>query len=77
MSEDDKIKKIVVLNDMYEANRMEAALNDEKISCNFVSYRDNAYDGLFQVQKGWGHIEASAKYEKEIKKIYKDISFED
>ncbi|TYB30815.1 MAG: hypothetical protein FXF47_07195 [Candidatus Mcinerneyibacterium aminivorans] len=65
--------KILVLNDMMEANRMEAALNDEDIPFNIISYHDYAYDGLFQLQKGWGHIEAPSEYEDKILEIYKEI----
>lgn len=65
--------KILVLNDMMEANRMEAALNDTDIPFNIVSYHDSAYDGLFQLTKGWGHIEAPPKYENKIKEIYGNI----
>jgi len=65
--------KIVVLNDMMEANRMEAALNDEDIPFKVVPYHDSAYDGLFQLTKGWGHIEAPPKYKSQIEKIYEEI----
>ena len=52
----------VILKDTIEAMALEA--ND--IPHNMVSYYDNAYDGLFQTQKGWGHVEAPEEHKRDI-----------
>ena len=52
---------------------MQKTLDQRKIPFVLKSYYDSALDGLFQLQKGWGHIEAPAEYEDEILQIYNDI----
>jgi hypothetical protein len=38
------------------------------------SYHDSAYDGLWQYQSGWGHLEAPVEYSEEILSIYKEMA---
>ena len=65
-------EKILVLNNEVEAGIMEDILQERGIPVIIQSYFDKAYDGLFTMQKGWGHIEAEAKYKDEIISIYND-----
>ncbi|MEA3477640.1 MAG: hypothetical protein U9R60_05640 [Bacteroidota bacterium] len=37
------------------------------------SYYDTAYDGLFQVQKGWGFVSAPESFKDEIREIISDL----
>jgi len=37
------------------------------------SYHDSALDGLFQGQRGWGHIEAPQSYRDEILAVIEDL----
>jgi hypothetical protein len=37
------------------------------------SYHDSAYDGLFQTELGWGHIEAQSEYRDRIEEVLADI----
>ena len=69
-----RYKKIVVLDNQVEAKLMEATLNERGIPHVIRSYYDSAYDGLYQAQKGWGHVEAPEEYEDEIKAIRSDIA---
>ncbi|KPL03860.1 MAG: hypothetical protein AMJ90_02825 [candidate division Zixibacteria bacterium SM23_73_2] len=69
-----KHKKILVLENDVEASLMESILNERKIPHIIKSYRDSAYDGLYQHQKGWGYIEAPENFEEEIKAIYRDLA---
>ena len=69
-----KNKKIIVLANEIEANLIESILKDRNIPHLIKSYHDIAFDGLFQFQKGWGHVEAPDSYEDEIKEIYNDLS---
>ena len=62
----DEVKKIAVLDDMVQAQMLESMLKEQDIPHVMKTYHDSAYDGLFQEQKGWGHIEAPAKYESTI-----------
>lgn len=66
-------KKIVVLDNELEARLMEATLKERDIPHVIKSYYDSAYDGLFQAQKGWGHVLAPEEYKEEIKAIQQDL----
>jgi hypothetical protein len=45
---------------------MDEVLSDRKIPHIMQSYHDSAYDGLFQIGKGWGAILAPASFKEEI-----------
>ena len=62
-------EKIVVLDTETQACLIKPLLEEQNIPCFFKSYRDAAYDGLFQSSKGWGHIEAPPQFKEIIIKI--------
>ncbi|HMA69842.1 MAG TPA: hypothetical protein VKN74_08205 [Candidatus Mcinerneyibacterium sp.] len=66
-------EKILVLENVIEAGRLESLLKEEEIPFHIESYHDYAYDGIFQLQKGWGHVEAPIEYKDKIIKIYKQM----
>lgn len=66
-------KKIVVLENELEARLIESVLKERDIPHLIRSYYDSAYDGLFQAQKGWGHVAAPEEYEDEIVGIHRDL----
>lgn len=66
-------KKILVLNNEVEAMLMDSILREKNIPHALRSYSDLVYDGIFQTQKGWGHIESKEEYREEIMEVYKDI----
>ena len=70
----DKNVKIVVLKNEIEANIIGSVLKEKNIPHIIMSYHDSAYDGIFQLQKGWGHIEAPQEFKSRILKIYQDIT---
>lgn len=70
----EKFEKILVFNNQIEAKLLEEILTEKNIPYLIRSYHDSAYDGLWQMQSGWGHIEAPAKYKREILEIYKEMS---
>lgn len=71
------IKKIATLDDIVQAQMLESILNERGIPHVMQSYHDSAYDGLFQGQKGWGHIEAPEEHETEILAMLDDLRIED
>lgn len=75
MGQDDFVK-IIIFDNEVEARHMEAILKERKIPHVIKSYHDFAYDGLFQLQKGWGHLEAPESYREEIETICDDLSEE-
>ena len=67
------IEKILVLDNEFEAKLMEDILNEEEIPFTIQSYVNGPYDGIWQNQKGWGHIEADKKYKEEIFSLYEEM----
>ena len=66
-------EKIVELENAVEAGLIRKLLEEKNIPFRLRSYHDTAYDGIFQAQLGWGHIEAPVEYADEIRRIYADI----
>jgi len=64
-------KRILTLENQFEAQRIKDILNNANIPYIIRSYHDSAYDGLFQGQQGWGVLEADEKYEKRILELLK------
>jgi len=72
----DNTEKIVMLDNQIQAKLMEEILTEKKIPFIIRSYHDSAYDGLWQMQSGWGHIEAPPDYRDEILEVFKIITEE-
>ena len=66
-------EKILVLDNEVEARLLEAVLTEQHIPHLMRSYHDRAYDGLWQQQRGWGHVEAPEEWREQILGIYKDL----
>jgi len=66
--------KILMLQNEIEAMLLDEILTDKKIPHLIRSYHDSAYDGLWQMQSGWGHLEAPDEFREEILKTYEEIS---
>ena len=69
----EKPEKIAVLENEIQARLLEAVLKDRGIPHAMQSYFSVAYDGLFQLVSGWGHVEAPGKYREEILAALQDI----
>ena len=68
-----KYQKIITLENEIEARLLASILDQENISYLLKSYHDSAYDGLWQMQKGWGYIEAPKNFKGKIISVYQDI----
>ena len=66
----EQYKQILILENEMEAQRLSSILDEEGIPHVVRSYYDSAYDGIFQSQRGWGHLEAPEKYENTIQSLY-------
>ena len=66
-------KKIIILRNEVEASYLEAQLNEHNIPFVIRSYHDSAYDGMFQFQKGRGHVESDEAHRQIIESIYQDM----
>ena len=70
--EEDYIK-VALLENAIEAQVLESILSEQNIPHMMRSYYDTAYDGLFQIQKGWGYVAAPESYHDEINEILNDL----
>jgi hypothetical protein len=69
-----KAVKILEFENEFEAARLTDILTEKNIPHLIRSYHDSAYDGLWQTQSNWGHIEAPEEFCEEIKHIYNAFS---
>jgi hypothetical protein len=58
--------KILNLNNEFEAKLLDEILTEKNIPHIIRNYHDSVYDGLWQMQSAWGHIEAPVEYREEI-----------
>lgn len=65
--------KVMVLENHAEAQVLGSMLEQLDIPHRIRTFHDTAYNGLFQVQKGWGEIYAPPQFETEILDILADI----
>ena len=72
-----KYEFVAILEDEFQAQLLDGVLEKENIPFRIRSYHDLAYDGLFQSQKGWGHVEAPEENHEEILSILNDLKQED
>jgi len=69
-----KTVRILVFNNEIEAKLLSEILTDKEIPHMVRSFHDSAYDGLFQVNAGWGILEGPEEFREEILKIYEEMS---
>jgi hypothetical protein len=72
---DDSVNfvKVSVLDNEIEAQLLDSILDEREIPHLMVSYHDTAYDGLFQTQKGWGHVSSPSSFKQEILEILHEM----
>ncbi len=69
--------KILTFTSEPEALLLEQILLDRGIPHMIRSYLDLAYDGLWQTNTVWGHLEAPEEYREEIMGIYNTLGNHD
>lgn len=72
MNSESRFKKIAVMDNEVQARFLEESLKAENIPHIMKSYHETAFDGLFSLQKGWGHVEAPEQYREHILNIIKE-----
>ena len=63
-----------MLKNEIEAMLLDEILTEKQIPHLIRSYHDSAYDGLWQSQSGWGHLEAPEEFTDEILRTYNEMS---
>ncbi len=69
----ENVERIAVLDNEVQAELLDSVLSERNIPHLLRSYHDSAYDGLFQMPQGWGHVEAPVSFRDEILAIVEDI----
>jgi hypothetical protein len=64
--------RVLTLQNEVEAGIMKAELEQRGIPHMLRTFHDSAYDGLYQMQQGWGVIEAAEENRREIEEVYAD-----
>ena len=62
----EEFTKIITLENEIEARLMDSILEERDIPHRMRSYHDTAYDGLFQLQKGWGEIYGPQRVRQQV-----------
>ena len=70
------VERIAILDNEVQARLLSSMLEEKNIPHMLRSYHDSAYDGLFQAELGWGHIEAQSEYRERIEEVLADIKAE-
>jgi len=65
--------KVAVLENTIEAQLIDSILSEHSIPHRLHSYHDTAYDGLFQMQKGWGELRAPLSFKDDILEILNEV----
>lgn len=66
--------KILIIKNPVEANLLEQILKERNIPHILRSYRDLAYDGLWQTPTAWGQLDAPEEFKEQILKLYEEMS---
>jgi len=69
----EEFEKIATLENGFEAQLLDSILAERDIPHLMRSYHDTAYDGLYQVAKGWGHVSAPPSYREEVLEILAEL----
>ncbi len=65
--------RIAGIENAVEAQVISSFLDQYEIPHRLRSFHDTAYDGLFQLQKGWGDIYAPAEFRQQIVEALADL----
>ena len=73
---DLKFGKIAILNGMIETQLVCSVLDERNIPYLVRSFHDTAYDGLYQIQKGWAELRGPSSRQAEILEILESVRSE-
>ncbi|MCF8111689.1 MAG: hypothetical protein K9J85_09400 [Desulfobacteraceae bacterium] len=65
--------RISGIDNPFEAQLLGSILEERAIPHRIRSHHDTAYNGLYQMQKGWGEIHAPALHKNLILEIIKQV----
>ncbi|AOY57947.1 conserved uncharacterized protein [Desulfococcus multivorans] len=65
--------RTAVIENAIEAQVVSNVLRQEDIPHELRSYHDTAYDGLFQMQLGWGELRTPEVFREQVLDILREI----
>lgn len=68
------IIKILTIKNQMEASLLDEILKEREIPHIIRSYRDLAYNGLWQTPTAWGQLDAPEEFKEQILKLYQEMS---
>lgn len=68
-----KMKKIMQLNNQFEADMLLDVLQDRGIPVIIEEYNDQIFGETFNELKGWGTVWAEERHEEEIKQVMAEM----
>ena len=68
------IIKILTIKNQVEASLLDEILKEREIPHIIRSYRDLAYNGLWQTPTAWGQLDAPEEFKEQILKLYVEMS---
>jgi hypothetical protein len=69
----DRFERIASIDNEVLARILDDVLREHGIPHIMRSYHDSVYDGVFQLSRGWGFIEAPAEFKNEILSILDEL----
>ena len=72
-----EVVNVATLENEIEARLLGAVLDEKEVPHTILTYHDTAYDGMYQVQKGWGVVRAEQEFKEEIRAILEDLRSSD
>ena len=69
----DTYVSVAVLDNEFEAGLLDSILTEQEIPHMMRSFYDTAYDGVFQLQKGWGSVDAPEAYRAQITELIEGL----
>ncbi|HOZ48076.1 MAG TPA: hypothetical protein PLO37_21075 [Candidatus Hydrogenedentes bacterium] len=69
----DNLVKVAILDNEVEAGLVDVILTERGIPHVIRSYHDSAYDGLFQLQKGWGRLDVPESQREVVVAIIAEV----
>ena len=59
----------LLLHNESEASLLHGILEEDGVPHLIRSYHDRAYDGLWQMQEGWGYVETSVRFASGVRAL--------
>jgi hypothetical protein len=73
---EEQLERAAEIHNAVEASLVDAILSSKRIPHAMRSYDDSAYDGLFQLQQGWGCVVAPASQREAVRETVEQVRSE-